>query len=368
VLELADTAESVDAGRQYGITGVYSFGKGLIRRPAIQGNETAYSVLHRINAGQVVMSKLNAWEGAISPVGEDFNGTFVSPEYPVYNINSERACPSYIAHLVMWPQLWDLLTPHGSMVRRKRTTPAKFLATEVPLPDIDEQRRVAARLNAATRKLDQVSTLKLDQSRKAMAFRDALLSWPSNRERLGDIVVAESDPVRVESSEIYPTIGIYSYGRGVFRKTPSRGSETSYDTLNRVKPGQFIYSKLFAWEGALAMVPDGLGGCYASNEFPTFALISDRVDSRYFSHVVRWPRLHDGLKDETTGMGSRRQRVNVKRMLGMEIPLPPLSEQRNMAAMLDAVEQIPIPRELAKKDQFKDVRVSLLNAAFAGRL
>jgi hypothetical protein len=141
----------VSSDEKYAVTGIYSFGKGLIKRPVIQGSETAYPRFARLRKGQIVMSKLNAWEGALAVVDESFSGTYVSPEYPVFSLNTETADPEYIGHLLAWPELWSRLTPRGSMVRRKRTTPATLLATEVPLPSLPEQRRIAERLTLARR-------------------------------------------------------------------------------------------------------------------------------------------------------------------------------------------------------------------------
>ncbi|MEU1373449.1 hypothetical protein ABZ442_07275 [Streptomyces triculaminicus] len=141
----------VSSDEKYAVTGIYSFGKGLIKRPVIQGSETAYPRFARLRKGQIVMSKLNAWEGALAVVDERFSGTYVSPEYPVFSLNTETAHPAYIGHLLAWPELWSRLTPRGSMVRRKRTTPATLLATEVPLPPLPEQRRIAERLTLARR-------------------------------------------------------------------------------------------------------------------------------------------------------------------------------------------------------------------------
>ncbi|MFG2170225.1 restriction endonuclease subunit S [Streptomyces niveus] len=142
---------NVSSDEKYAVTGIYSFGKGLIRRPVIQGSETAYPRFARLREGQVVMSKLNAWEGALAVVDEGFAGTHVSPEYPVLSVDTGIAHPEYIGHLLAWPELWSRLTPRGSMVRRKRTTPATLLATEVPLPSLPEQRRIAERLTLARR-------------------------------------------------------------------------------------------------------------------------------------------------------------------------------------------------------------------------
>ncbi|MGH9565555.1 MAG: restriction endonuclease subunit S, partial [Candidatus Angelobacter sp.] len=64
----------------YEISGVYSFGRGLFSRGVIQGSQTSYTKLNRLHEGNVVLSRLKAFEGAISLVGKEFDGSFLSPE------------------------------------------------------------------------------------------------------------------------------------------------------------------------------------------------------------------------------------------------------------------------------------------------
>src|SRR5690242_8177608 len=85
---------TVEPEQEYRIAGIYSFGRGLIKRPTISGAETAYKRLTRLRAGRLIMSKLNAWEGALALVPDEFTGAYVSPEYPVFEVNNDVAEPS----------------------------------------------------------------------------------------------------------------------------------------------------------------------------------------------------------------------------------------------------------------------------------
>lgn len=60
--------------------------------------------------------------------------------------------------------------------------------------------------------------------------------------RLGEILQLVADAYRVERNQNYPNLGIYSFGRGLFRKPPIDGALTSAKALYRVSKGQFIYS------------------------------------------------------------------------------------------------------------------------------
>ncbi len=357
----------VQPGGIYPITGIYSFGRGLIKRPAIQGNETSYQRMARLRAGQIVMSKLNAWEGALAVVDEPFSDTYVSPEYPVFSINSENAYVGYVEHLLTWPELWNRLTPRGSMVRRKRTTPSTLLATEVPLPDLAEQRRVADKLDAAMSRITQFATLREYSSQLADQCMDSLFRPIEDQLSLSVALRPSSDFVVVEPDDNYQTAGILNRGRGLFHRPVISGSDTKYPRYNRLHTGQFVYSKLFGWEGSLAVVPAEFEGIHVSHEFPTFDIDPSVADVEYMTHLARWSGLHDALKDKGTGMGSRRQRVNVDRLLATTVPLPGLPEQRRIARQLTVVRRTT-EAGAEQTAQVAALRPALLNAAFSGQL
>ncbi|WP_194822491.1 N-6 DNA methylase [Micromonospora sp. S-DT3-3-22] len=181
---------------------------------------------------------------------------------------------------------------------------------------------------------------------------------------LSKILTLSADPVTVEEEERYITAGIYSYGRGLFKRPMIYGSETNYRTLYRLHVNQFVFSKLFAWEGALATVTKDFEGLFVSQEFPTFDINAEVADPSYVAHLARWPELHARLRDGTTGMGSRRQRVNVARLLATEVPLPDLEKQRQIAMHLDSLMSID-KAVIEQQEKSKALRLSLLNAAFS---
>jgi type I restriction enzyme S subunit len=367
VLQPASAAVSVEPEGEYPIAGIYSFGRGLIRRPTIHGSETSYATMSKLRVNQLAMSKLNAWEGALAVVPEEFEGSYVSPEYPVFDIDGDQADPAYIAHLVTWSDLWERLTPRGSMVRRKRTNPATLLATNAPLPDLGEQSRIAARLDSAFSKLGTIESAKARSSALLKSLTDHLLSGPGTNVPLSEFLKPTSDFIDVVPEETYKMAGILSYGRGIFARPAILGSETSYKKYNKIHAGQFVYSKLFGWEGALAVVPKEFEGFYMSHVFPSFTVVESRADASYVGHLARWAGLHNALRDKGTGMGSRRQRINPERLLSAVILLPDLPEQRRIADMLDKVAKSMRTVEV-QTTHAQDIRSALLNAAFAGQL
>jgi type I restriction enzyme S subunit len=130
---------------------------------------------------------------------------------------------------------------------------------------------------------------------------------------LRDVLTLVSDPVRLESDAEYATAGILSYGRGLFKRPVITGAETSYSTYYRLHHGQFVYSKLFAWEGALAVVDSRFDSMFVSQEFPTFAIDAKLATPEYLAVLCTWPEAWARVSEGETGMGGRRKRVHPDR-------------------------------------------------------
>jgi restriction endonuclease S subunit len=133
----------------YRIAGVLNAGKGLIARDVIRGDQTDYSNLNKLRAGQVVMRKLTAWEGPISVVPDEFDGFFASGEFPTFSLSQELA-GNYFNHVCRSQRLRDEMRNRvtGSVQRRKRLNPTQLLDVALPIPARLRQETVAGALDA----------------------------------------------------------------------------------------------------------------------------------------------------------------------------------------------------------------------------
>lgn len=154
---------------------------------------------------------------------------------------------------------------------------------------------------------------------------------------LGSFLRPARDEVVVEPQAMYRTAGIYSFGRGLFARPPLLGAETTYRSFFRLRRGQFVYSRLFAWEGALAVVADHFDGWFVSQEFPTFDVDIGQADAEFVGWLSRWPHVWAALAGTTKGLGLRRKRVHPERLLSVLVPLPPLNEQRRLVGLLNSI-------------------------------
>ncbi len=94
-----------------------------------------------------------------------------------------------------------------------------------------------------------------------------------------------------------------------------------------------------------ASIPTDVG--YGSTEFHVIRPLPARLDRRYVLHFLRQARILKTGERRMTGSAGQR-RVPASFLEALEIPLPPLEEQRRVAAILDKAHRITLLQKDAK--------------------
>src|SRR4051812_20281223 len=93
ILEEDRDRVAVEEAGIYPLAGVYGFGRGILLREAVRGSEISAAHLYRIREGQIIYSRLKAFEGAFALVSADADGRFVSNEFPTFDVDATVALP-----------------------------------------------------------------------------------------------------------------------------------------------------------------------------------------------------------------------------------------------------------------------------------
>lgn len=371
-----DEVEVIAAG-EYRIAGVYGFGQGVFARGPIQGSDTSYKKLHRLHAGQLVLSRLKAFEGAIAVVPEAFDGWFLSPEFPTFRCVEDELDHRYLAHICRWSDFWSMLaaTSKGIGARRERVHADDLLRIELGVPPIDQQRLVAERLD----RLEVAANELKHRSGRASTLSSALAVSASTRPdldddaksrsgwreiALGDVVEPSTAQVQVQPSQRYQIAGIYSFGRGLIDRGAIDGAETSYRTLTTMSEGDIVLSKLNGWEGAVAVVAPHFDGYCVSSEYPTFKPDRSRLLPAFFVGIARSPAFWDDLNSNARGSMVRRRRINAKEFLATRIWLPQMETQQGVARLLQMVDRATLGRDSCNQ-RIDALLPAALNQTFA---
>lgn len=384
VLALDLDRVSVVSGESYPMVGVYSYGKGLFHRESVDGGKTSYKTFYRLKADHVVMSQLFGWEGALALSSEDVAGRYVSPQFPTFLCSQDHISRDYLGWFLQTPPfIMELGSKTKGMGDRRRTlNPDALLSCHIPLPPLDEQQRIATKVEALARRVKEALKLqaKTGTARStlpvAMAHRTDLpeeekLRFGWRRQTLGDILSEVIDPCPVEVGKQYPSVGIYSFAKGLFGKPPLNGSEIKAKTLYRLRSGQIVYGRLNAYEGAFALVPDEFDNSYVSNEFPAFDCDRKQVIPEFIISYLQSPTVWEDFFRKSRGVGgksgNRRVRFKPNAFLEYSILVPPLDYQEKIKSALVKTASIR-EHSAGTEKRLNALMPAILDKAFKGEL
>ena len=158
--------------------------------------------------------------------------------------------------------------------------------------------------------------------------------WPMVK--LGDVLEQNTTTEELEPDKIYRLLGVRLEGKGPFIREEKMGAQIRAQRLRKVKEGEFIYSRLFAWRGAFGLISVEMDGAYVSNEFPTFTINRSSVYPRYLELYFNQNKVWSEVERYCTGTTKdSRNRFKEKFFLNLEIPLPPLEEQERIVARIE---------------------------------
>jgi type I restriction enzyme S subunit len=155
------------------------------------------------------------------------------------------------------------------------------------------------------------------------------MSWPMTC--LGEVASLERKsllPEEIETGTSYLGLEhIESGGRILGYQRVGAGELQSNKFM--FDPGTLLYGKLRPYLAKIC-IPDR-EGCCSTDILPIRP--SQKLDISYLKHVLLWKPYVD--KANSLCSGANLPRISPSSLLGIEIPLPPLEEQRRIAAILD---------------------------------
>jgi type I restriction enzyme S subunit len=241
---------------------------------------------------------------------------------------------------------------------------------EIPLPPIEKQKRIVAKLEKLLGKVKEAKRLRAKAQAATASLLPATLhkifSEGSDR---GWQVKPFSEVVKIEAqknTKVLPYVGMEDIESGTGRFTGSKSAKRVKSNTSWFNTKHILYGKLRPYLNKFLM-PDFEGHC--STE-----LLPLLPDPRYLSRgwLATWLRQNNIVeKINATGAGSRMPRANMKLVAKFLIPLPSLAEQRKIVAHLDQLsEKIHQLQEYQKQTaaDLDALEKSILHQAFSGGL
>lgn len=340
--------------------------QGVELRDRISGGLIKTKAQQRCRAADFLVAEIDAKVGGYGIVPDSLEGAIVSSHYFLFEPDRTVLDPRFLAYFSRTRGFGDQVKARGS-TNYAAIRPSHILGYRIPLPPLAEQQRLITHLDAIEARLQRSQRLRLETASESLALARSLIHEEHCRDvqrvPMHELVSWRQPDIVVSQTDSYTFAGVYSFGRGVFRKEAVSGMDFAYDRLTRLRAGEFTYPKLMAWEGALGIVPPECDGCHVSPEFPVFSVDGSTVLPEILDIHFKTPAVWKELAAVSTGTNLRRRRLNPNAFLDYRFPLPPMEAQLHAKAVATRAHR-KLELEMDSTKQGKALLPSLLDRIF----
>lgn len=362
----------IDSSENYEMVGVLSFGRGLFHKESVNGSSTSYKTFYRLGAEHVVMSQLFGWEGALALSNSKFSGKFVSPQFPTFLTDTERLDREFLGWWLRQSNIWDELKgkAKGMGDRRRTLNPDALLMCSIQLPTIDEQRHIVARIESLSSKIDEARQLRQAIQNDAQAMlRSAFQQIIKSAEycSMAEVAPIIRRPVVVELESGYQELGVRSFGKGTFHKPVLNGIDVGTKKLYRIFPGDLVFSNVFAWEGAIAVVQPEDADRVGSHRFITCVAKKGITTPEFLCFYLLTDEGIEKVRAASPGGAGRNRTLGLNKLEKIEVPIPTYDKQlwfNRLQTQVAAIQQTQTDNQV----ELDALLPSLLSKAFKGAL
>jgi len=353
-------------------------GKGAILRQVVSGTEIKTKRQFHVRSGQLVYSRIDARLGAVAIVPDELDGAIVSNDFPVFNFCVEQIEPRFLQYYSRTSRfLQQCDSASSGTTKRTRIKETDFLRIEIPLPPLDEQCRLVAKLDALAARVEQALALQ-------QAAIEAREQW----------LMASMKAIFAELASAYgqrPLKGLFSFRYDLIRPKdkvtgemrfiglqhiePHTGRRIGADVVQveelagrkfRFSPGEIVYGYLRPYLNKV-WVADCDGLCSVDQ----YVLRADnsQVRTDYLAYAMRSPLFLEQSAAKTGLLTLPRLRSGL--LEEIEIPVPPLDKQ---ACIIDHLDKLQAKMgelkqmQIVTKQELDALLPSVLDKAFRGEL
>lgn len=318
--------------------------QGIVLRDAVPGALIKTKKQQVVRAGEFLVAEIDAKVGGFGIVPFHLDGAIVSSHYFLYGHKPDRLDNKYLGWFVKTPSFRQQVEAQGS-TNYAAIRPDDVLGYEIPLPPLDEQGRIVARVEELAAKVEEARKLKeatrseirylLPQS--ASSRYDAAVSR-FGVERLDTLCHRITDgshytPHYVESGIPFISVKDITGGAIDFDAARRISEEEHCELTKRCKPERDDVLLTKIGTTGYAKVVD------VDREFSIFVSLAllkikkDRLMPRFAEHMLNSSRLKQIAKDGTRGVGN--QNLVLKFIRDFPMPVPPLENQARIVEELD---------------------------------
>ena len=203
VIERSVNAINIEDDISYKQITLKTNGGGAVLRDVKQGKSIGTKKQFVVSAGQFIMSKIDARNGAFGVVGTDLDGAVVTADFPVFDVVKDKVTPEYLALISSTaPFVRFAKSCSRGTTNRQRIDVNLFLSQRIPLPTLEEQHALVASYNKI---IEQSERLEGQAAQIEQSIENYLLIELGIKQK-GNIVSEPPTPM-VSDSQIEYVVG-----------------------------------------------------------------------------------------------------------------------------------------------------------------
>lgn len=327
-----ETADIAPDAEYHEVT-IKLWGKGVVSRGKVRGSDVV-SVRRAVRANQLILSKIDARNGAIGMVPPELDGAIVSNDFPSFDFRDVRRCdPAFMGWLVRSTPFVALCKAASEgTTNRVRIKEDRFLAKQIALPPLAEQQALVARLDALAEKTRQLEA-HLDAAERdaehllALRFRDAIADAPMRP--MAEVAPLVRREVAIDPQASYTELGVRSFYKGTFHRRTVAGSEFTWQKMFRVEEGDLIFSNIMAWEQAIALAKPEDHGCVGNHRMLTCVADQAKAVPGFLAYYFMTDEGFAKVYAASPGTAARNRTLIATNLEAIEVPVPPLPIQQS---------------------------------------
>ncbi len=344
---------------------------GVVPRERLTGKAILTKSQFRIAAGDFLISRRQIAHGACGIVPEVLAGAIVSNEYATL-LPTDLLDPRFMRHLpeLIYFQQTCFHSSIGVHVEKLVFNLEDWLRWRIPVPELEEQRRIADVLDLWDRAILFSDDLIAASSYRSNLLRSKLIEGIATP--LGDLAVVSFSGVDKKINEREEAIALCNYTH-IWRHK-RLNSDISYDSGSAdareverftLKAGNFIFTKdsETAQEIAeVAYVAEDMPGVVCGYHLAMGVPKADHCGA-YIAHAMRLPAVRNEFAKRANG--AIRFGLTLEALQQISIPTPDNERQRQVVSLLDAADEF-VARERKAMDLLRRQKRGLMQKLLTG--
>ena len=332
LLSRADLPADLASDTEYHEVTVRLWGKGVVSRGKVRGADVT-TARRFVRSGQLILSKIDARNGALGMVPSELDGASVSNDFPSFELRDAGGClPGFMSWLVWSESFVDLCKASSEgTTNRVRIKEDRFLQQRVPLPPLAEQQAIAARLDALSAKTQQLTAhldaIEADADQLlAQQFQAAIADAPYRP--MSEVAPLVRREVAIDPDASYTELGVRSFYKGTFHRRTVAGSEFTWQKMFRIEADDLIFSNIMAWEQAIALARPEDHGCVGNHRMLTCLADRQQVLPAFLAYYFTTEEGFAKVYAASPGTAARNRTLVASNLEAIEVPIPLLTAQQ----------------------------------------